>query len=155
MKRELQVAVLMGSESDRETMEACLQELEKLGLAAELEVHSAHRQPKRTVEYVEGALQRGAKVFIAGAGMSAALPGFVASLTTKPVIGIPLASGLPGGLDALYSIVQMPPGVPVAAVAVGKAGARNAAILAAEILALSDESIAKRLEEMRAEWRRK
>jgi len=87
--------------------------------------------------------------------MSAALPGFVASLTTRPVIGVPLASGLPGGLDALYSISQMPPGVPVAAVAVGKAGARNAAILAAEILALADETIAKRLEEMRAEWRRK
>jgi len=144
----------MGSESDRDVMEVCLQELGKLGLTAELEVHSAHRQPKLAVEYVEGALKRGVKVFIAGAGMSAALPGFVASLTTKPVIGVPVASGLPGGIDALYSIVQMPPGVPVAAVAVGKAGARNAAILAAEIIALTDSAVAKRLEEMRTEWHR-
>ena len=154
MKRELHVAVVMGSESDRDVMAVCVEELERLGLLCELEVHSAHRQPKATVEYVEGALQRGAKVFIAGAGMSAALPGFIASLTTKPVIGVPLASGLPGGIDALYSIAQMPPGVPVAAVAVGKAGARNAAILAAEILALSDEAVARRLVETRAEWRR-
>lgn len=154
MKRELQVAVLMGSESDREVMEICLQELEKLGVVCELEVHSAHRQPKETVEYVEAALRRGASVFIAGAGMSAALPGFIASLTVKPVIGVPIASGLPGGVDALYSIAQMPPGVPVATVAVGKGGARNAAILAAEILALSDAAIAKRIEEMRAGWRR-
>jgi 5-(carboxyamino)imidazole ribonucleotide mutase len=154
MKRDLQVAVLMGSESDREVMEICLKELETLGLAAELEVHSAHRQPKATVEYVEGALQRGARVFIAGAGMSAALPGFIASLTVRPVIGVPIASGLPGGIDALYSIAQMPPGVPVAAVAVGKAGARNAAILAAEIIALTDDALAKRLEGMRAEWHR-
>lgn len=144
----------MGSESDREVMAVCIEELEKLGLQGELVVQSAHRQPKATVEYVEGALQRGAKVFIAGAGMSAALPGFIASLTTKPVIGVPLASGLPGGIDALYSIAQMPPGVPVATVAIGKAGAKNAAILAAEILALSDDAIARRLNEMRAEWRR-
>jgi 5-(carboxyamino)imidazole ribonucleotide mutase len=155
MKNELQVAVLMGSESDREVMEICLEELKKLGLKGELEVSSAHRQPKATVEYVEGALQRGAKVFIAGAGMSAALPGFIASLTTRPVIGVPIASGLPGGIDALLSIAEMPSGVPVAAVAVGKVGARNAAILAAEILALSDGAIARRLEEMRAEWHRK
>lgn len=153
MKHELQVAVLMGSESDREVMEVCLKELEKLGLSAELRVSSAHRQPKATVEYVEGALERGALVFIAGAGMSAALPGFVASLTTRPVIGVPIASGLAGGIDALLAIVGMPPGVPVATVAVGKAGARNAAILAAEILAISDGEIAKRLEEMRKEWR--
>ncbi len=154
MKRELQVAVLMGSESDREVMQACLEELARLSIEGELVVSSAHRQPKRTVEYVEGAVARGAKVFIAGAGMSAALPGFIASLTTRPVIGVPIASGLPGGVDALYSIAQMPPGVPVAAVAVGAAGARNAAILAAEIIALGDSALAKRLEEMRAEWHR-
>jgi 5-(carboxyamino)imidazole ribonucleotide mutase len=152
MKHELQVAVLMGSESDREIMEVCLKELEKLGLSWEMRISSAHRQPKATVEYVEGALARGAQVFIAGAGMSAALPGFVASLTTRPVIGVPIASGLPGGIDALLSIVGMPPGVPVATVAVGTAGARNAAILAAEILAISNDAIAKRLEEMRREW---
>jgi 5-(carboxyamino)imidazole ribonucleotide mutase len=154
MKHELQVAVLMGSESDLEVMEVCLEELEKLGLAAELRVSSAHRQPKATVEYVEEALARGVRVFIAGAGMAAALPGFVASLTTRPVIGVPIASGLAGGIDALFSITGMPPGVPVAAVAVGKAGARNAAILAAEILALSDGAVAKRLEDMRGEWQR-
>lgn len=154
MKKELQVAVLMGSESDREIMEACTKELDRLGVACELVVSSAHRQPKETVQYVETALARGARVFIAGAGMAAALPGFIASLTIRPVIGVPIASGLPGGIDALLSQAQMPPGVPVATVAVGKAGARNAAILAAEILALSEESVAGRLEAMRAEWRR-
>ena len=154
MKNEVQVAVLMGSESDREIMEGCIEELEKLGIKCELVVSSAHRQPKATVQYVEKALERGAQVFIAGAGMAAALPGFVASLTTRPVIGVPLASGLPGGIDALLAISQMPPGVPVATVAVGKAGARNAAILAAEIISLSDGAVARRLEEMRAEWRR-
>ena len=154
MKGELRVAVLMGSESDREVMEICVKELEKLGIGTELVVHSAHRQPKVTVEYVEGALERGAQVFIAGAGMAAALPGFVASLTMKPVIGVPIASGLLGGLDALLSIAQMPPGVPVATVAVGKAGAKNAALLAAEIVSLSDAVVAKRLEETRAAWHR-
>jgi 5-(carboxyamino)imidazole ribonucleotide mutase len=154
VKPELLVAVVMGSESDRDVMTDCMRELEKLGLPCELEVHSAHRQPKATVEYVEAALERGAKVFIAGAGMSAALPGFIASLTMKPVIGVPLASGLAGGVDALLAVAQMPPGVPVATVAVGRAGARNAAILAAEICALSDDAVARRLEEMRAEWRR-
>lgn len=154
MKKELQVAVLMGSESDREIMEACTKELDQLGVACELVVSSAHRQPKETVQYIETALARGARVFIAGAGMAAALPGFIASLTIRPVIGVPIASGLPGGIDALLSQAQMPPGVPVATVAVGKAGARNAAILAAEILALSEESVAGRLEAMRAEWRR-
>lgn len=155
MKTDLQVAVLMGSESDREVMEACLRELEKLGVACELEVSSAHRQPRETQAYVEGAIARGARVFIAGAGMAAALPGFIASLTTRPVIGVPIASGLPGGIDSLYSIAQMPPGVPVATVAVGKPGARNAAILAAEILALSDEALGARLAEMREGWRKK
>lgn len=144
----------MGSESDREVMEVCVKELEKLGIGSELVVHSAHRHPKATIEYVEQALKRGAQVFIAGAGMAAALPGFVASLTTKPVIGVPIASGLLGGLDALLSVSQMPPGVPVATVAVGQAGARNAALLAAEILSLTDAAIAKRLEETRAEWHR-
>ena len=154
MKSELRVAILMGSESDREVMEVCVKELEKLGIGSELVVRSAHRQPKATVEYVEDALDRGAQVFIAGAGMAAALPGFVASMTTKPVIGVPIASGLLGGLDALLSISQMPPGVPVATVAVGKAGARNAALLAAEMISLADAAVAKRLEETRAEWHR-
>jgi 5-(carboxyamino)imidazole ribonucleotide mutase len=155
VKSEIQVAVVMGSESDREAMQACIVELEKFGIACELRVSSAHRQPKKTAEYVEDALSRGTKVFIAGAGMAAALPGYIASLTTRPVIGVPLASGLPGGIDALFSITEMPPGVPVATVAVGGAGARNAAILAAEMLALADERIARKLQEMRAEWQQR
>ncbi len=154
MKGEIQVAVVMGSESDRETMQACVEELGRLHIACELRVSSAHRQPKATVEYVEEALARGVQVFVAGAGMAAALPGYIASLTTRPVIGVPLASGLPGGIDALYAIAQMPPGVPVATVAVGAPGARNAAILAAEILALSDDRIAEALQEMRNRWHR-
>jgi 5-(carboxyamino)imidazole ribonucleotide mutase len=153
VKGELQVAVLMGSKSDRETMEICLQQLQKLGLKCEIKVTSAHRQPKATADYVEEALGRGVKVFIAGAGMSAALPGFVASLTTCPVIGVPIARGFSEGIDALLSMTQMPPGVPVATVAVGKVGARNAAILAAEILSLEDKGLAGKLEEMRGEWK--
>ncbi len=143
----------MGSESDREVMEACITELDRIGIACELKVSSAHRQPKATETYVREALKRGTKVFIAGAGMSAALPGFIASITTFPVIGVPIASGLPGGIDALLSMTQMPPGVPVATVAVGKAGARNAAVLAAEILSLNDQGWTDRLEEMRESWR--
>lgn len=150
---ELHVAVIMGSESDRDVMEACVGELEKLGLKCELKVSSAHRNPEGTSRYVAEAIERGVDVFIAGAGMSAALPGFVASLTTRPVIGVPIASGLPGGIDSLLSIVQMPPGIPVATVAVGKAGARNAAILAAEIISLRDETLTKMLEKTRKAWR--
>jgi 5-(carboxyamino)imidazole ribonucleotide mutase len=153
LKGELQVAVLMGSESDREVMEVCLGELDKLGIKSELRVSSAHRQPEATKAFVEEALERGAKVFIAGAGMSAALPGFIASITTQPVIGVPIGSGLPGGIDALLSMAQMPPGVPVATVAVGKAGAKNAAYLAAEILSLADKSFTKKLMEIRDQWK--
>jgi 5-(carboxyamino)imidazole ribonucleotide mutase len=153
VKGDLQVAVVMGSESDREVMEVCLEELEKYGAKCELRVSSAHRQPDATKAFVEEAIERGAKVFIAGAGMSAALPGFIASLTTLPVIGVPIGSGLPGGMDALLSMVQMPPGVPVATVAVGKAGAKNAAYLALEILSLVDHGFTKKLEEMRAQWK--
>lgn len=152
MKKEIKVAVLMGSKSDSEIMETCTLELEKLGVGFEVRVSSAHRNPNGTREYVKEAERRGIEVFIAGAGMAAALPGFVASITEKPVIGVPIASGLPGGVDALFSMVQMPPGLPVATVAVGRAGARNAAILAAEILALKDESIGKKLQEMRRAW---
>lgn len=155
MSKDLQVAVLMGSESDREIMEICLAELEKLGASCELRVSSAHRMPEETKAYVEEAEQRGVQVFIAGAGMSAALPGFIASLTTRPVIGVPIPSGMPGGIDALLSMVQMPPGLPVATVAVGKAGARNAAILAAEILALGDRAFGAALERMREQWKRR
>jgi 5-(carboxyamino)imidazole ribonucleotide mutase len=153
MGGKLQVAVLMGSESDREVMEVCLGQLEKFGIQCELKTSSAHRMPEKTKDYILDAEKRGAKVFIAGAGMSAALPGFVASVTMKPVIGVPIPSGLPGGIDALLSIVQMPPGIPVATVAVGKAGAKNAAVLAAEILSLVENSLEKELDEMRGQWR--
>jgi len=153
MGGELQVAVIMGSESDRETMEVCLQQLEKLGVKSELRVSSAHRMPEATRAYIEEAVERGAKVFIAGAGMAAALPGFVASVTTRPVIGVPLPSGLPDGMDALLSMVQMPPGIPVATVAVGKAGAKNAAVLAAEILSLVDDRFSRELDKMRDQWK--
>ncbi len=143
----------MGSESDRETMEACLTELEKLGIRSELKVSSAHRMPEATREYIEDATARGAKVFIAGAGMSAALPGFVASVTTRPVIGVPIPSGLPDGMDALLSMVQMPPGIPVATVAIGRAGAKNAAVLAAEILSLVEDRYSEELDRMRDRWK--
>ncbi len=143
----------MGSSSDSEVMEACTLELDKLGIGFEVRVSSAHRNPDATKEFVLEAEKKGVRVFIAGAGMSAALPGFIASITRRPVIGIPIPSGLPGGIDALLSMVQMPPGLPVATVAVGKAGARNAAVLAAEILALEDAGIGDRLEEMRRGWR--
>ena len=153
LKGTIQVAVVMGSESDREIMEVCLQELERLGVRSELVVFSAHRRPEATAAYVGEAALRGAKVFIAGAGMSAALPGFVAAHTILPVIGVPIPSGMPGGMDALLSMVQMPPGVPVATVSIGRAGARNAAILAAEILAVSDGDLAAKLGEVREGWK--
>ncbi|MBU8920294.1 MAG: 5-(carboxyamino)imidazole ribonucleotide mutase [Bacteroidales bacterium] len=143
----------MGSESDRKIMEACMQQLEKLGVKGELKVSSAHRMPDATKEYILEAEKRGARVFIAGAGMAAALPGFVASVTTLPVIGVPIPSGLPDGMDALLAIVQMPPGIPVATVAIGKAGAKNAAILAAEILAINDESIKQAIGRLRDSWK--
>ena len=154
MKTELDVAVIMGSESDRKVMESTMAQLEDLGISAELKVSSAHRMPEATRAYIDDAQCRGAKVFIAGAGMSAALPGFVASATILPVIGVPIPSGMPDGIDALLSIVQMPPGIPVATVAVGKAGAKNAAILAAEILALTDERFVEGLQRLRDSWKK-
>jgi 5-(carboxyamino)imidazole ribonucleotide mutase len=128
------VGIVMGSESDRETMAAAAAELEKLGIACETRVMSAHRQPDLVSEYARGARARGLRVLIAGAGLSAALPGVVAAHTDLPVIGVPLSSRLSaaGGLDAILSVVQMPPGVPVAAV--GLDNARNAGVLAARII---------------------
>jgi phosphoribosylaminoimidazole carboxylase PurE protein len=128
------VGIVMGSESDRETMQAAANELEKLGIACEVRVMSAHRQPDLVSEYARGARARGLRVLIAGAGLSAALPGVVAAHTDLPVIGVPLSSRLSaaGGLDAILSVVQMPPGVPVAAV--GLDNARNAGVLAARII---------------------
>lgn len=140
------VAIILGSDSDWPAMEACHEQLRSFDLVADVEVISAHRTPDRLKDYVCSAEQRGVRVFIAGAGMAAALPGAVAAYTTRPVIGVPMDSGGLQGLDSLLSIVQMPPGVPVATVAIGRAGAKNAAILAAQILALGDPRLAGALE---------
>jgi 5-(carboxyamino)imidazole ribonucleotide mutase len=134
------VAILMGSESDMDVMKKAADALDEFGVSNESKVLSAHRKPKALVSYVESC---GASVFICGAGMAAALPGAVAGHTTKPVIGVPIASGGLGGLDALLSIVQMPPNVPVATVAVN--GARNAGLLAVQILAATDASLEAKL----------
>lgn len=137
------VGIVMGSESDMPTMEKAGGVLERFEIAYEIEVMSAHRKPARVSEYALGAAGRGLKVLIAGAGLAAHLPGVVAAHTTLPVIGVPLYQEALGGADALYSCVQMPPGVPVATVAIG--GAKNAAVLAAQIIATGDESLAARL----------
>lgn len=143
------VLVVMGSASDAEVMRAACEELKALGIGYEATVASVHRTPERATELARGARSRGIKVIIAGAGCAAHLAGALAAQTTLPVIGVPLDSSPLSGLDALLSTVQMPPGIPVATMAVGAAGARNAAVLAAQILALSDESLAARLEERR------
>ena len=145
-KGEALVGIVMGSDSDFDVLSEAVKVLDQIQISHELVVASAHRTPEKTRGYVQGASARGIRVLIAGAGGSAALPGFLASLTTLPVIGVPIASTPLGGLDALLSMAQMPKGVPVATVAIGPWGAANAAILAAEILALSDEGIKKRLE---------
>lgn len=142
---ECRVAVIMGSDSDWNVMQSCVEQLKAFGLTAEVRVLSAHRTPSDVVEFVQSAAEQGVEVFIAAAGMSAALAGTVAAHTNRPVIGVPVDSGGLGGLDALLSTVQMPPGVPVAGMAIGKPGARNAAILAAQILALKDDSVASKL----------
>jgi 5-(carboxyamino)imidazole ribonucleotide mutase len=144
------VMVLMGSANDWEVMREVGVELDKLGVAWEAHVTSAHRSLDRTVALVRKAEANGVKVFVCGAGMAAHLAGVVAAATARPVIGVPLAGGLADGLDALLATVQMPGGVPVATVAVGKAGARNAAVLAAQILALADATLADRLAAARA-----
>lgn len=141
------VLILMGSDSDAETMAQAAAALDEVGVPYEFTVASAHRSPERTKSVVMDAEKNGAAVFIAGAGMAAHLPGVVASFTTKPVIGVPLAGSALQGVDALYAVVQMPPGIPVATVAIG--GARNAGVLAAQILATSDAALAARLREQR------
>jgi 5-(carboxyamino)imidazole ribonucleotide mutase len=143
------VAVLMGSDSDLPVMESAIGTLKALGIAVEARVSSAHRTPEATIRYVREAESRGCAVFIAAAGMAAHLAGAVAAHTLRPVIGVPIANSLEG-LDALLSTVQMPGGIPVATVAIGKAGAKNAAYLAAQILALGDPAIRLRLAEDRA-----
>lgn len=139
------VAILMGSESDRDVMKRAEESLTEFGIAYETNVLSAHRKPEALVAYLKEAEGRGAVVFICGAGMAAHLPGVVAAHTPKPVIGVPIESGGLGGLDSLLAIVQMPKGVPVATVAVN--GAQNAALLAVQILATADAELAERFEE--------
>ncbi|HLH21028.1 MAG TPA: phosphoribosylamine--glycine ligase [Chloroflexota bacterium] len=143
------VGIIMGSESDRQVMQNCADTLAALGVPHEMLVMSAHRTPERVGEYGRGAVERGLRVIIAGAGMAAHLPGVLASWTTLPVIGVPLAAGDLRGLDALYAIVQMPPGVPVATVGIGSAGARNAAYLAAAIIGQGDAGVRERYEAFR------
>jgi 5-(carboxyamino)imidazole ribonucleotide mutase len=142
------VLILMGSDSDAEVMSQAAAALDEAGVPYEMTVASAHRTPERTKQIVNDAEANGAAVFIAGAGMAAHLPGVIASFTTRPVIGVPLSSGALQGVDALYAIVQMPPGIPVASVAIG--GARNAGILAAQMIATGDAALAARLKEKRA-----
>jgi 5-(carboxyamino)imidazole ribonucleotide mutase len=139
------VAVLMGSDSDLPTLQTTLDVLAGLGIPCEVKITSAHRTPAATHAYVKDADARGCAVFIAAAGLAAHLAGAVAALTLKPVIGIPLGAGALNGIDSLFSTVQMPGGIPVATVAIGKPGATNAAYLAAQILALSDPELANRL----------
>jgi len=143
------VAVVMGSASDKPVMEECTLHLNYFRIESEEFILSAHRTPDQTAEFAKTARDRGFCVIIAGAGMAAHLPGVIAAYTTLPVIGVPLAGSALNGVDALHSIVQMPAGVPVATVAIGKAGAVNAAVLAAEIIGLTSDTIRIRLEEFK------
>lgn len=143
------VAVVMGSMSDLEAMEGCIEQLKDLQIPHEVKVSSAHRTPDQTREYAESAVGRGIEVIIAGAGWAAHLAGVIAAHTTLPVIGVPIDSSPLRGIDALLSTVQMPPGIPVATVAIGKGGAKNAAVLAAQILSLKYPEVAKRLRDYR------
>ena len=145
------VGVIMGSQSDWATMRHAVEILEKLGVSYEQKIVSAHRTPDRLYEYARAAESRGLKVIIAGAGGSAHLPGMVASLTTLPVFGVPIESQSLKGLDSLMSIVQMPGGIPVGTMAIGKAGAINAALLAGAVIGLFDEEVAKCLRKFRTD----
>jgi 5-(carboxyamino)imidazole ribonucleotide mutase len=143
------VAIIMGSQSDWATMRHAAETLEALGVPYDKRIVSAHRTPERLYAFAKGAKAAGVKVIIAGAGGAAHLPGMTASMTTLPVFGVPVESKALSGIDSLYSIVQMPPGVPVGTLAIGKAGAINAALLAASVLALSDAALTTRLEAWR------
>ncbi|MDQ3246654.1 MAG: 5-(carboxyamino)imidazole ribonucleotide mutase [Pseudomonadota bacterium] len=143
------VGIIMGSSSDWETMRHAAETLDKLGVSHESKIVSAHRTPQRLYDYAAGARERGLKVIIAGAGGAAHLPGMVASMTALPVLGVPVESQALNGIDSLLSIVQMPAGVPVGTLAIGRAGAVNSALLAAAILGLGDEALAGRLEQYR------
>ena len=145
------VGIIMGSRSDWETMRHCADTLDALGVAHETKIVSAHRTPKRLYDYAHSARERGLQVIVAGAGGAAHLPGMAASMTSLPVLGVPVETQSLKGMDSLLSIVQMPAGIPVGTLAIGKAGAINAALLAAAMLATSDEALAGRLEA----WREK
>ena len=151
MPESTPVAIIMGSQSDWETMRHAAETLEALGVGCDTRIVSAHRTPERLYEFARGAAGAGYKVIIAGAGGAAHLPGMTASLTRLPVFGVPVESRALSGQDSLLSIVQMPAGIPVGTLAIGKAGAVNAALLAAVVLTLGDEALAGRLEA----WRRK
>ena len=144
------IAIIMGSKSDWPTMEKAGLILDELGVKYEAKVVSAHRTPKRLYEFANTAKAKGYQIIIAGAGGAAHLPGMIASMTSLPVLGVPVQSKALSGLDSLLSIVQMPGGIPVGTLAIGEAGAKNAALLACAILALSDESLSTRLEAWRA-----
>ena len=150
---KVDVAILMGSKTDLPVMEEAAKVLKEFGVSYEMKVLSAHRTPKETAEYADKARSKGIKVFICGAGGSAALAGVVAAHTSLPVIGIPVDSTSLAGLDSLLSTAQMPPGVPVATVAIGKMGAKNAGLLALRILGVTDKGIEKKLEQYREDLR--
>ena len=147
------VGVIMGSRSDLPTMENAIEMLKKFGVDYEVKIVSAHRTPELMFEYAKSAKERGIKVIIAGAGGAAHLPGMVSSLTPLPVIGVPVKSRALNGMDSLLSIVQMPGGIPVATVAIGDSGAKNAGILASEIIALMDEEVAAKVHKFREDQR--
>ncbi len=151
----IQVAIMMGSKSDLSVMEKAAKILEDFKVAYEMKVLSAHRTPKETAEYAQGLRGNGVRVVICGAGASAALSGVVAAHTTLPVIGVPIDATALNGMDALLSTVQMPPGVPVGAVAIGEAGAKNAALLALRILGVTNQVIETKLEKFKDEQRKK
>lgn len=153
MAKKPLVGILMGSESDLPVMEQAAQVLKEFGVQYEIRISSAHRLPEQTAEYAKSARERGIEVLIAGAGMAAHLAGAVAAHTTVPVIGVPLASGAMEGVDALYSTVQMPPGIPVATVAIN--GSRNAAYLACSILSIKYSDIEKKMEAYREQLRKR
>ncbi|HWH17360.1 MAG TPA: 5-(carboxyamino)imidazole ribonucleotide mutase [Allosphingosinicella sp.] len=144
------IGIIMGSRSDWETMRPAAEMLEALGVPYETRIISAHRTPDRLYAYAKGAVERGLKVIVAGAGGAAHLPGMTASMTRLPVLGVPVESKALSGMDSLLSIAQMPAGIPVGTLAIGKAGAANAGLLAASILALTDQDLAERLDK----WRR-
>jgi len=148
---EVRVGIIMGSKSDWPTMEHAAKMLDAMGIAYEAEVVSAHRTPNKMITYALGAKDRGLKLIIAGAGGAAHLPGMVASMTALPVLGVPVRSKQMDGLDSLLSIAQMPAGIPVATFAVGEAGAKNAGLFAAAVLALEDENVTKKLKKFRSE----